>query len=42
MRCLELDKKRNEIINQLSNTDNGLAERMKSILIPLPDFNSIQ
>ena len=40
--CLELDKKRNEIINQLSNTDNGLAEKMKSILISLPDFNSIQ
>ncbi len=40
--CLKLDKKRNDIIEQLSRTSKSLAERIKTILSPLPDFNSMQ
>jgi hypothetical protein len=40
--CIQLDKKRSEIITQLSKMDKSLAERIKAIMRPLPDFNSIQ
>jgi hypothetical protein len=40
--CLNLHTKRSEIIDQLRRIDNPLAERIKNISIPLPDFNSMQ
>ncbi|MEJ2495646.1 MAG: beta-N-acetylglucosaminidase domain-containing protein, partial [Ignavibacteriaceae bacterium] len=40
--CTQLNKKRNEIITQLSRMDKSLAERIKAIMMLLPDFNSIQ
>lgn len=40
--CMLLDKKRNEIIKELSAMNKPLAERIRTILSPLPDFNLMQ
>ena len=40
--CKQLDKKRNEILTKLSKMDRSVAERMKAVMITLPDLISIQ
>jgi hypothetical protein len=40
--CLELNNKRNEIIRELGKMNKSLADRIKTILSPLPDFSLMQ
>jgi len=38
-KCISLDKKRNEAIEKIKLIDGAVAERIKKIMIPVPDLN---
>lgn len=40
--CMALDQKRKDILNKVLQIDSKNYERIKSIMIPLPDFQKIQ
>lgn len=39
---LLLEKQRNALLNKLELMDNKIYEKIKPIMLPVPDFNKIQ
>lgn len=40
--CNALDRKRNEILDKVKSVNNEIYNRVRTIMLPLPDFNKIQ